>query len=86
MLTQSRDNNPVTLPNVRLREVVFICASHFGGDIIVSGLGETLTWSGLLMKEAISQAVKTTVDMTVLDPVYSLPCRQTDRLAYPIAA
>ncbi len=62
------DNNPVTLPNVRTRDVFFAGASHFGGDVIVQGLGEVMTFSGSLLQEAISTFTETIIEATVLDP------------------
>ena len=62
------DNNPVTLPNVRTRDVFFAGASHFGGDVIVQGLGEVMTFSGSLLQEAISTFTETVIEATFLDP------------------
>ena len=52
------DNNPITLPNVRVRDIILFAGTTFGADVIVSGLGETLNFAGELLQELISAATE----------------------------
>lgn len=62
------DNNPITLPNVRVRDVVLFAGTAFGADVIVSGLDITLDLAGQLLQEAICAATENAAE-EVLDLV-----------------
>lgn len=66
MLSPWGDNNPVTLPNVRRRDVVLLAGSHFGADAIVSG---SLTFAGGLLVNAMQCVSEQVVDQTILDRI-----------------
>lgn len=66
MLSPWGDNNPVTLPNVRRRDVVLLAGSHFGADAIVSG---SLTFTGGLLVNAMRCLSEQVVDQAVLDRI-----------------
>lgn len=66
MLSPWGDNNPVTLPNVRRRDVVLLTGSHFGADAIVSG---SLTFASGLLVNAMQCVSEQVVDQAILDRI-----------------
>ncbi|MCJ1464121.1 hypothetical protein MMC07_002734 [Pseudocyphellaria aurata] len=66
MLSPWGDNNPVTLPNVRRRDVVLLAGSHFGADAIVSG---SLAFTGGLLVDAMRCVSEQVVDQAILDRI-----------------
>lgn len=61
------DNNPITLPNVRVRDIVLFAGTTFGADVIVSGLDVTLDFAGQLLQEVICAATESAAE-EVLEP------------------
>lgn len=66
MLSPWGDNNPVTLPNMRRRDVVLLAGSHFGADAIVSG---SLKFAGGLLVDAMRCVSQQVVDQAILDRI-----------------
>lgn len=66
MLSPWGDNNPITLPNVRRRDVIPLAGSHFGADAIISG---SLTFAGGLLVDAMRCVSEQVVDQTSLDRI-----------------
>lgn len=66
MLSPWGDNNPITLPNVRRREVILLAGSPFGADAIVSG---SPTFTGGLLVDAMRCVSKPVVDQAILDRI-----------------
>ena len=63
------DNNPVTLPSVRTRDIFYTAVSQVGAEIICQGLEETLDFAGESMKEVISELIQNVIDDKFLDPM-----------------
>lgn len=66
MLSPWGDNNPVTLPNLRRRDMVLLAGSHFGAEAIVSG---SLTFASGLLVNAMQRVTEQVVDQTILDRI-----------------
>lgn len=58
------DNNPVTLPNVRKRDMVLMVGAHVGGDLIMGPAVQGLSFAGSVLAEAV---IEQAVDQGILD-------------------
>ena len=65
------DNNPVVLPNVRVRDIMFLGCSHFGGDVIAGFIVDSIggDWSSHLIKEAMVHFTEKVIKQKVLTPI-----------------
>lgn len=61
------DNNPVTLPNVRKRDVLLMAGAHVGADLIMGPAAEGLTFAGSLLQNAVMSVSEQAVDQGVLE-------------------
>lgn len=61
------DNNPVTLPNIRKRDLVLAVGAHVGADLIMGPAADGLSFAGSLLTKAVTAVSEQAVDQGVLE-------------------
>lgn len=61
------DNNPVTLPNIRKRDLVLAVGAHVGADLIMGPAAEGLSFAGSVLAKAVTSVSEQAVDQGILD-------------------